>query len=501
MSRLPLLLMLVVGLAGCNTLGDVKKAVGVEETPTTPTAVFSKLPEKYSASTQAIGDEADVADHRAQGLGLVGIPALETYLNGILVRIKSEARLPDIPGRVYITASAKPEVKASADGNIYFSMGMLRNIESEDEVVALLAHEFAHVALGHHDSDAWGNYQKQIQASYALASRLHAGAKSKGATEAPTGKAKKNLNRLGNIIELTDSVLHPAWNRYQEEQADHLAIDLSVRLGYSFSRGQKSILEKLATLEETDKRKRQQDLQARFSEELKTGKLDIEGMLQSSKDEILGMVSRKHEEASERIKSSIAYHEGLYDDLPRPEPKLHSWNRIRETPSVRAVFLNFALADEASAALERDDIRQALDKAQKAAKAPTDGHPYTLLVLLKAQEAAGDSRGHSKTRERLRSIKEPVWQLYEFEAQDELRQGRQDRAAQIMEQGYQRFNHAPSLRPTLKEFYSKIGRKDKSDEIALDCSFRRPVDRKECLDAGGSVKNHGNGPKRGKRWS
>lgn len=500
MSRLPLFLVLVAGLAGCNTLGDVRKAVGMEEAPTTPTAVFSKLPEKYTASTQAIGDEPDIADHRAQGLGLVAIPALETYLNGLLVRIKSEARLPDTPGRVYITASAKPEVKASADGNIYFSMGMLRNIECEDEVVALLAHEFAHVALGHHDSDEWGNYQKRIQASYELASRLHASAKTKDTTAAPSGKAKKNLNKLDSIIQLTDSVIHPAWNRYQEEQADHLAIDLSVRLGYSFSRGQKSILEKLATLEETDRRERQQVLQESLSEELKTGKLNVEGLLASSMDEVLGMVSRKHEKASARIKSGIAYHEGLYDDRPRPEPKLQDWLRIRETPSVRAVFLNFALADEASAALQRGDARQALEKAQKAAKAPTDGHHYTLLPLLKAQEAVGDSRGHSKTRERLRDIKEPVWQLYEFEAQEELRQGRQDRAAQIMERGYQRFNHAPSLRPTMKEFYSRIGRKEKADEIAFDCSFRRPVDRKECLDAGGTVKNHGNGLKRGKRW-
>lgn len=494
----------LLALSGCKTMETitetVKEKVGRSAPASTaaepPKAMFSKLPAKYEPSSQAIGAEGDVANNRAQGLGLVNIPELEAYLNHIHLRIKAEARLSDAPGRVYITAAAAPSAQASPDGNIYVSFGMLRNIESEDEVVALLSHEFGHVALGHHDSDIWGNYQKQIQSSYAMGAQILANLEA-GRQEATLGNNQLgDLKKMQMAIEVTDRLLHPAWKRLQEEEADRIAIDISTRMGYSFGRGHKSLLEKLTTLEETQGKERQKAFEHRFATQANEGKLDLKGMAQHAYNNVLDLLARTHDDGAKRIAAAVAYHEALYDDLPRPEPKRKPWEEILKRPAVNAVFNNYRLADDASMALIRNDRKVALQLAEKAVTPPTDSHPYTLLMLAKAQETSGDGRGYERTLQRLEGIQEPVWQVYEIRAEREVRAGRRDNAEKMMEDGYQRFGGAPVLRPRMISFYEKVNRKDKSNAMAMDCSFKTPMQRDECLKAGGNMKNHVRGSNR-----
>lgn len=496
MKRTAYALACLMALAGCETMERVGEKVGVALPTTTvdPTKpMFDKLPATYVLSSQAIGDEGDVANNRAQGLGLVTMPQLEQYLNRILSRIKTEARLSDAPGKVYISAASDPAAQASPDGNIYVNFGMLRNIESEDEVVALLAHEFAHVALGHHNSDAWGNYQKQLQSLYAIGAQIQSNLEA-GRGNATLGQSQiTDLKKMQTAIELTDRLFHPAWKRLQEDEADRIAIDISTRMGYSFGRGHKSLLEKLATLEEKLGKERQKAFQERLAAQAKEGKFDMAGSLQQVFDDVFVLISSNHADGAKRIASAVTYHEALYDDRPRPEPRIKAWQDIIRHPAVNAVFLNYRLADDASIALIRNERSSALQLAKRATNKPTDTHPYTLLMLAKAQEANGEALNHERTLQRLESIQEPVWQLYEMRADREVRAGRRENAEKIMEDGYQRFGGAPVLRPRMIGFYEKINRKDKSNAMTLDCSFKTPMQRDECTKAGGANKNHGRG--------
>lgn len=497
--RLAIALLTASLLAGCNTTGGPRGDADGE--PARPKMVFDSLPKQYAPSNQAIGDEGDVADHRARGLGLVDIPALSKYLNDILARIKREAQLEDAPGRVYITASGDPDAQASADGNIYVSFGMLKSIDTEDEVVALLSHEFGHVALGHHDSDVWGNFQKQIQTAYGMTSQLQSNVKAGQANAQLGGRQTSNLQKLQLVIELTDKLVHPAWKRHQEEQADRLAIDMSTRMGYSFGRGQKSLLEKLATLEETVQKEKEESFKKRMDEQAKAGKIDLGAAMQHAFGQLLDDVSRTHEAGSKRIASAAAYHESLYDDLPRPKPHVQPWEKVMQTPAVKSVINNYRLADDASLALLRNEPQKALALAQQATKAPTGEHPYTLMVLAKAQDAAGDQKGYQQTTAKVAKLPEPVWSLYEMQAEIELQHGRPAQAQQIMEEGYARFGGAPTLRPKMIGFYNRINRKDKASAMALDCSFKTPMQRDSCMKAGGFIGNHGraNAPGQNKR--
>ena len=110
-------------------------------------------PRKFAFGAMAIGQAKDVDHARAEGLGLVPAPALTAYLNGVLAKLLAQSPVTSVPAKVYVRASGDWAAKTTADANIYVALGTLLRLDDEDEIAALLAHEAAHVILGHADAD------------------------------------------------------------------------------------------------------------------------------------------------------------------------------------------------------------------------------------------------------------------------------------------------------------------------------------------------------------
>ncbi|MFW8188810.1 M48 family metalloprotease, partial [Klebsiella pneumoniae] len=53
-------------------------------------------------------------------------------------------------------------------GNIYLSIGWLSSAESEDEIVAILSHEFGHIYLDYHQLEAANTTSDQVATLAAL---------------------------------------------------------------------------------------------------------------------------------------------------------------------------------------------------------------------------------------------------------------------------------------------------------------------------------------------
>jgi hypothetical protein len=115
----------------------------------------------YEASTLAVGEAKDIAQHRGDGLGYVRSAVLEEYLNETRGRLIAATGKTGVPGRVMILAHGGFVAFSTPDGNVYVAMGLLETLESADEVAAILAHETAHVLLKHHTSDLIGDMQKK----------------------------------------------------------------------------------------------------------------------------------------------------------------------------------------------------------------------------------------------------------------------------------------------------------------------------------------------------
>ncbi|HWL29178.1 MAG TPA: M48 family metallopeptidase, partial [Burkholderiaceae bacterium] len=211
-------------------------------------------PEKAKAPADDKEVREDVRRMQSLGLGLVYYPELEQLLNDELQRIKATSGFVEVPGRVYILASPTMNALTTDQGNIYVPIGMLMDIQSMDEVDALLAHELAHTVLSHTDVDIVKEIQKKGTAAYGLVNRLSMDA----------SNAESAARRIRNSMALymaTEKVISPTWSRTQETDADKLAVDFLVQAGRNVN-GMTALLGRLdqwgkinATLHEKDKPK------------------------------------------------------------------------------------------------------------------------------------------------------------------------------------------------------------------------------------------------------
>lgn len=127
--------------------------------------------------------------------------------------------LPDI--NILLSGSSTFSPSASSTGQIVVHAGAFNSLNTVDELLFLLGHELAHIAIDHFKHTENLNAAKKA-ASIAI---FIANAKS--------GKQNSGGKELLGAYAFSDILLGPAWNRGDEGEADKLALDLIVRGGYS----------------------------------------------------------------------------------------------------------------------------------------------------------------------------------------------------------------------------------------------------------------------------
>ena len=218
LPRLGLFLSALLLSACVTTLGT---PAWLPNTFTDDQPVLAQLkPGKHRPSLSAQGLEVDVRQEQSAALGLLSLPALEAMLNQELQKIKDAIGFPQLPGKVYIMASPTMNAMAKADGNIYIPIGMIMDIDSTDEMMALLGHELAHVLLNHTDTDLLASIQRKGANGWALIQQYS----NETGDMALTRRARNTLT----FSMAVDRLLHPTWNRQQEFAADKLGIDILV---------------------------------------------------------------------------------------------------------------------------------------------------------------------------------------------------------------------------------------------------------------------------------
>lgn len=75
--------------------------------------------------------------------------ALKQYVSQVGNNLVSYSVAPKKQYEFIVTSNGIPDAMTAGGGRIYISRGMLAEVESEDELSAILAHEIAHDAFGH----------------------------------------------------------------------------------------------------------------------------------------------------------------------------------------------------------------------------------------------------------------------------------------------------------------------------------------------------------------
>ena len=429
-----------------------------------PVIVDVKRP--FTPSPLAMGEEKDLARQRSERFGFVRQVRVEQYLNETRAKLLAVSGVQGVPGRVTIAAAPDFGAYSTPDGNLYITMGCLEELESGDEVAAVLAHELAHVVLAHHDTDMFGDVQRRGRALYEI--WVETKGKAKGRSKPSKGDSK-GLDTAETVTRVTDKLLTPAWSRGQEREADLLGVDLLLEAGYAPT-AMISMLEKLRAWEVTDAEADRAFLE-RLGEADGTG---LKGLGNKAWKELLGRLPGGHPRAEERIKETAQYLERHYSERRLAEPKAGPWKTLMSQADVREVVSHYRLAFSAHRSFEKGQTQEAYEWARKAVAGRTTSDAYPNVVLARSAEGLNKRPEALDALRRALASKEPVSMVYvELIAINE-RAGNIPTALDWTAKASEAFAGAPRWQPDKIRLLHKAGRAREAQAATLECALKTP---------------------------
>lgn len=484
-------------LVGCETMPKGMPSLPFL-TPAVPVSPVAALPPPVARTWP---DSAqDVLNQRARGFGLVNAPELQRYLNGVYARIKTQAGVGNWPGGVHILASDALQAYATGAGNIYISMPWLTSAQSEDELAALLSHEFGHVYLHYHELEG------AVQSADTVTGWVALGVGVARKTAQATGW--NDVDSLMTAYTLGRGLVTTVYGRSQESAADTFGLNISLKLGYSYEHGMKAFLERQASWEEDNEQReqarneqmlktiRQQALDNAAKPNHKAGNNALSQSLAQSSGEFSGnlgaalqqmafdlnkvsaKVKSEHPPIVERI-DALGVAVAPFPDLQASkEPVSMPLQKALQDRRTAALLANYALAFKVINAPKEP---KSLELARKSASGPTAAHAvplFALYTMLNAQPAvAGRQKPDPGQVLEANFLSEPdrAWKTYQ-ERSRRLQEGRQTAAAKkVMDQGLGYFQNAEEAWPEAIRFYGEAQGWDEAKRMAQNCgkNFRR----------------------------
>jgi len=156
-------------------------------------------------------------------------------VQGIADRIAKVSARPDVKYEVHIIKGEQINAFAIAGGYIYVTEGLLKAVESDDELAGVIAHEIGHNSLYH----PLLAMEKKSKMSNATAIGLLAGL--------VMGVPSVNLAPLAVVSNLAVTAVLTGYSREFEQQADLAALDYMTAAGYN-PVGLLTVLEGLARM-------------------------------------------------------------------------------------------------------------------------------------------------------------------------------------------------------------------------------------------------------------
>ncbi|SDB82091.1 M48 family metallopeptidase [Paraburkholderia lycopersici] len=452
--------------------------------------------------------KADLDTARADGWGLVSSPDMESYLNGLLATIKKTAGTPGYPGSVHLIGDPSLNANSSAGGNIFVSMGWIQMAESEDEMFAILSHEFGHIYLNHHAlydvKTAGETTATVVSVAWSLANKT------------PNAHAWSGIDNIAVIETLGTRVMFPAWKRSIEEQADRFGATISLRCGYSYVDGFKTFLERIASYDEQARanRAKLRDEQAKVARDKATRDADARSRAQtvpglnagaaqlvsvgglsqavasyaSSNADLTGQVFDIQYALENEIADQM---EKLHDDhgdpkareaslreLVRPivgnnmpDARVAPWNAVRKRSVVTQQITHYSAIGDLQGAQAGGQYAQALQLAQMIASGATADDALPVFLLANSMSLAGSRQSDAQLQVLMRNLnaRERSWQIQTTVASRMAARDPNKSESFLLGQ-FDYFGKASVAWPGLISYYRERGNLAHAKELAQTCS-------------------------------
>lgn len=211
-------------LVSCSPMNLNKLQQGLDAVARDGAVLCSKrnIPARNQESIR--GFEKDTRYFRYGNHFIANIKELEDYANSVLNNIRECWPHKTRDSKVVVFLSPNFEAYTLKNSTIFISLSAFMKLRSEDELAALIAHEYSHVILGHHNKD-------RFQSALGTLSAFGQSHIQSSSRDADT--SSRDLLILQVTDWLFQNALFPSWNRKQESSADDLGVKLLMSAGYN----------------------------------------------------------------------------------------------------------------------------------------------------------------------------------------------------------------------------------------------------------------------------
>ncbi|RUT26649.1 hypothetical protein C0V97_04860 [Asaia sp. W19] len=325
--------------------------------------------------------------------GVIEAPQVSAYPQEIVDRLLNGWSGPKPDARVWLTPDMAFTSDVSVGGAIFLNTGLIRyfhdtpDIQKEDALAFVLAHELSHILLGHtaaqRASKARKDYAFSAMKWGSVIGRFAAGSGAAGDV------SRAIVSSMGAKAFL-DTTLFPSWSRDQEEQADALAVDLMARAGYAVSAAT-DVMDVLISSED-------QEMQRQAQDEQKTGKSFVADSvtfqakagdgLDGAIVDALRAVAQQHPHARERRVALAAYLRQAYPvraHVALERRPLQQWESSRP---VAALLKGTEQLNQAAVQIKSAQWGQARQTLAHVAQ-PASGSAYYALMAYQVSTQTG----------------------------------------------------------------------------------------------------------------
>lgn len=425
---------------------------------------------------------------RSATAGPATAPGFQRYLQKIAERLASHSPVTGAPIKVIVVGDRQfGTALATHDGIIAVPLGMLRDLENEDEVAFWLAHEISHVHLRHHGSDWLSDFQNRNLAMGEMALGYVNAFES--TTAQYTGRTEKT--KASSTLEdglayghaayaVTSKALAPNWNRDQEDEADLLALDLIIRAGYS-GEAAFSAMEKMQVWATSNNEADQLEAhQKKIENSLNNSGSNPDFMtaLSSAKaaagsvwKKLEGKLNRKHRSPEDRLNALFEYYEREYEDLPVPDLRAAPFKLAQKKPQNALVMRHYISGWNAWDAWHEGDETNAVKLARAAIAAPTQSDPelrFIFYTIRNGQQQQKNARLNLEYATRGDSATLKIYQQLIFA---NVGQGSIGEAIKIAHQAWSELDQPGSLYPILIDLHIQNGDMKEAKRLANECKL------------------------------
>ncbi len=432
-----------------------------------------------------------LASVRSEGFGIAPAREINSYLNEVMARLVAAGPVPNASVRAILTANPSPGVVVTGSGLVLVSAGMLlaEEVENEDQLAAMLAHELAHILYQHQETDIYENItQRATQASNLFDNFRSLVSKSEFSNSTTT-------NYLLGASELTENIIAPnLFTKGQEDDADRLGVDIMVAAGYNLD----SVFDTLRFAQARQTRSREANSDKREKEIAQAADQVKSGLNEGDAPGVVEATVNTARKAVGSVKGALfeRFGSGYYDPEVR-ETRLRDYisreHRFVERPVTRdlpwmkqpdgamaTMLNNYRAVREALDAQQGGDLDEAVARIKVAVSWPTETDAYPRWAFSKIREDQGLREQYLQNLTIATRSEEPALKVYLELIGDELAQGRIVEAGKLLDSAAVAVGNPPHLLPARIRYQKLLGNDLEARGLVLNCKATYPKLAAKC---------------------